>query len=72
MGAARRAVELMPFVPEYWSALARMLEAAGGKEREALDAWNRVVTLADRDPSQRKAVQAALDHIQRIKAQLRN
>jgi Flp pilus assembly protein TadD len=69
LGAYARATELMPYTVEYWYALATTLEAAGGRQDQALDAWNKVAALIRDDASQRNTLRVAIDHLERIQRQ---
>jgi Flp pilus assembly protein TadD len=63
----KRATEAWPFLIDYWYHLALTLEKIGGREKEALEAWNQVLTLARSDPSQQNTLRAALEHIEVLK-----
>ncbi|MFH1220231.1 MAG: tetratricopeptide repeat protein [Candidatus Eisenbacteria bacterium] len=68
--AYRRAAQAWPRSPTYWYNLAATLEAVPGNEKEAAEAWRRVVTLTEKDPSRRQMARDAASHLDRLERAL--
>ena len=67
IGAYTRAVEFMPYAPDYWYSLARILEAVGGHDEQALEAWKQVVANSRGGSSDADMVRAARSRIERLR-----